>query len=374
MRWRLFHLFLFCLVVGVLATGASEPVRAQEDADLYEIHGVKVDVSAATAAEARMQALAEGERKAFQMLLERLARSEEKAQSERFSDAEVAPLTKDFWVSEEKLSTVRYIATLNYRFRPERVRSLLSRHNIPFVATRSDPILILPVYRGQDQLRLWERPNAWWDAWAGTRVFSLVRTVLPSGDVDDADILSAQDAVAGDVSRLGQLMQRYRVDSVVVAIAEVRPVANNRIEVAVTPLRQGAGGPLNTPITVAQEEEGEGIEALLQRAVRATLAALSADYRNPSQPWTRPVAVTAVNVQVVDIRSYLGIRKRLEDIPGIERVDLVLISPERARLNIVHTATVEELANQLDRVGLALRQSDGEWTLEPRSAPVRDRS
>jgi len=107
---------LLCLIAG--------PGHAQ-GGETYEERGVAVDRTAATATQAREEALAEGRRVALQRLLERLAPPEDRARLPRLSDVQVLDLVQSFEVESERTSAVRYLAILTVRFQPEGIRTLL---------------------------------------------------------------------------------------------------------------------------------------------------------------------------------------------------------------------------------------------------------
>jgi hypothetical protein len=55
--------------------------------------------------------------------------------------------------------------------------------------------------------------------------------------------------------------------------------------------------------------------------------------------------------------------------PQVERVKLVSLSREAARLTIVYPGPTEQLADALSRAGLFLYKQDGEWTVSTEPAP-----
>lgn len=91
----------------------------------YEVSGVEVDVTAADAAAARDQAIVEGQRTALQMLIEDLVGLEKAAQVPLPGDDAISAMVQDFEVESERLSAVRYIGVLTYRFDPSLVDDLL---------------------------------------------------------------------------------------------------------------------------------------------------------------------------------------------------------------------------------------------------------
>ena len=115
-------------IVGALVLGAAlvagGPARA---ANPYEVTGVPVDVTAADAATARDQAIVQGQRKAFGMLMEQLVGADKAATIQTPSDAALANMVQDFEVESERLSSVRYIGVMTFRFDADSVNALIGR-------------------------------------------------------------------------------------------------------------------------------------------------------------------------------------------------------------------------------------------------------
>lgn len=82
----------------------------------YVVSGVPVDVTAADAVTARDQAILEGQRKAFAMLMEQQLGPEKAATITTPSDERLSAMVEDFEVESERISGVRYVGVLTFRF------------------------------------------------------------------------------------------------------------------------------------------------------------------------------------------------------------------------------------------------------------------
>ena len=131
---------------------------------MFNVNNVTVDVKADTATIARTQALAEAERKAFYILIRRLTLTIDEERIPELSPQEIAAYVRDFSVAEEKSSSVRYIARLNYRFKPDEIRALLRAYDVPFAETPSRPAVVIAVYEIGATTELWGEPNPWRDS------------------------------------------------------------------------------------------------------------------------------------------------------------------------------------------------------------------
>ena len=154
---------LICALAVYALIGAGNASAAEDE--VFEVRNIAVDVKAETAAEARAQALREAEQKAFKTMLARLTLRQDRQNLPTLSRTDIAGYVRDFSVAQEKASSVRYIARLNYRFKPEPIRELLRAYNVPFAETSSKPMLVLPVFENAASAVLWDEPNPWRLAW-----------------------------------------------------------------------------------------------------------------------------------------------------------------------------------------------------------------
>src|SRR5277367_352436 len=208
---------------------------------LYTVSNVAVDATAQSATQARDIARAEGERRGFRMLLERLTLKEDWGRLPKVNDGDLLELVQDFEVVSERSSTVRYLATLTFRFRPEPVRRLLRDQGIPFTETRSKPLVVLPVLTTGSQNLLWDDPNPWRAAWGKLAIGDgLVPMQVPLAELADVQAISADQAMKGDKGALAEIGRRYGNDDVLVAQAALSGSGDQRV-LQITTARYGAG-------------------------------------------------------------------------------------------------------------------------------------
>ncbi|MBC8239360.1 MAG: DUF2066 domain-containing protein, partial [Alphaproteobacteria bacterium] len=122
---------------------ASRPALAASD--VFEVTDVPVDATAESAVAARGQALAAGQLEAFTRLLRRLTLRENHAILPIPDTNTVSTYIRDFSVSDERTSSVRYLANLHVRFKSADIRALLGEFGLPFAETISKPTVVLPV-------------------------------------------------------------------------------------------------------------------------------------------------------------------------------------------------------------------------------------
>ncbi|MFC1673482.1 DUF2066 domain-containing protein [Pseudomonadota bacterium] len=356
----------FALVLSVW----SGPLHAAQ-ARLYEVTGVTVDVTAASAAEARAEAQAQGEQKAFAMLLKRMTLQVYHNRLPQPLPAQITTMIQDFAVEEEKASSVRYIAKMNYHFRADQVRELLDNYEIPYAETASKPVLMLPVYQAAGALMLWDDPNPWrtaWENYAQGAPTGLVPMVMPMGDLQDLRTIGAEQAIEGDMKLLEEIATRYDAGDVVVAHGILRMDSyNGLVELDVYLTRFGSALQEQTVVKSFTAGMGEDTQTVLQRAAEQLTAQVEDNWKQDNLIQAGTAQVLPISVPVAGLKSWVSVRERLNGVAIVQNAEMVLLRRDVVRLNLHFIGDAEQLALSLDQADLALWQEAGNWYLAPKN-------
>mgnify|MGYP005637876795 CR=1 FL=1 len=336
-------------------------------ANVFEIKGVPVDVTAETATKARESALARGQDEAFRRLLERLTLVEDRERLPELGGEDVTTFVSDFSVLGEKTSAVRYLAKLNVRFKPAPIRQLLRSMGVRFAETQSKPILVLPIYQTARGSALWEDCNDWRNAWNLRRASEgLVELALPLGDLADISAVNVEQAVRGDVERLTGLAVRYNAGDTIVAFARLGLEAGavqRRVDVSVT--RFSAHREPETDLIAMPQLADESQEALLVRAADEVARRLEENWKRENLLTHDGQGISAVTVPITGLKDWLDVKRRLAKVSVIRQLEIVLLSLDEVRINLHYVGAPEQLQTALGQADLALVREDQEWVLYP---------
>lgn len=330
---------------------------------LYTVSNVQVDTTAQSATQARDIARAEGERRGFRMLLERLTLKEDWGRLPKVNDGDLLELVQDFEVVSERSSTVRYLATLTFRFRPEPVRRLLRDQGIPFTETRSKPLVVLPVLTAGDQSLLWDDPNPWRAAWAKLAIAEgLVPMQVPLAELADVQAINAAQAVKGDKAALAEIGRRYGNADVLATQATLSGAGDQRT-LQIATARYGAGFSDQTWVGSVTAAPGESDDDFYARAAASMVADVTEAWKKATLSRSGDTASLVVTVPVTGLKDWVVVRERLQSIPAIQRATLLSLSPTGARVEIRYAGDPAQLQLVLSQRDLALAQGDPDWTL-----------
>jgi|HigsolmetaAR203D_1030402.scaffolds.fasta_scaffold00093_12 hypothetical protein len=342
---------LVVLTVFLLSAMGALPSVAQERGGLFTVSDVKVDVSGATTTDARERAFAEGQVKAFQMLLDRLGVDQSRFNAGMASEIELGQVLRSFQVDQESTTAGRYMATLTYQFRPDEVRELLRSRSIDFAATVSKPVVVIPVYRSPAGPRLWDSPNPWLDAWLdfpGGEGF--VPVIVPFGDLQDIRDITTEQAMAGDRAAIEAIVSRYEAGSAIVAVAEPRDGA---IDVSYTRYDLEFGDTMSS-VTV---DQGADEPTMLAEATRQVSAQLEAAWRDRTRIQSGQRSTLALLVPLRgDGSDWFSIQRRLRQVSTIVATRVVSLSPYEAVLEVDYVGDQEQFRLALAQRDLMLEQ------------------
>ena len=351
--------FLTIIAMLGMVLLSAVPARAT---GMFEVRDVAVDATAASAAEARDQALAEGQREAFYRLLQRLTLRQHRELLPNLDANTIATYVRDFSVSGEKTSEVRYLARISVRFKEADVRTLLDEFGLPFSETASKPVVVLPILNRAGTATLWREPNPWRAAWASKPLPALpVPLLLPVGDIEDVGIVSAEQALVGDRAALNALASRYDAGATIVVRADIATIGAPHVELTITRYDRGLSAEtLSQRVTAVL---GETVDKVLGRAVVTAVDAIEESWKGQNLMRFDEGGILAVSVPLRSLEHWLTVRRQLSAIAVIDRTDMILLSRQEALLNIHYIGGVDQLTRALAQSDLTLREFEGVWSL-----------
>ena len=276
-------------------------------------------------------------------------------------------MVSDFEIETEATSTVRYLGTLTFRFYADAVRQYLAGSGARFTATRSPPIVVVPILTEGDRSLLWDEGNLWLAAWASRGGGALVPVRVPIGDLNDIAAVDTERALAGDLASFDALTRRYGAADTLVAEARIDPttiVPGGEAVVALTAKRYGPAG-----LVATFEEEVRGsaddLPALYASAVDALDAQIERNWKSQALTTTGATVGNRLEVSAA-IRSldeWLEMQRRLQQVSAVQGVDLRYLAMREARFDLVYAGDPLGLTRALQGRGLQLMADGTAWTL-----------
>ena len=332
-----------CVLMVVL--GGIPQANAADD--VFTVPRVSIDSKGESSAAARDVALNEGRVVAFTKLLQRLTAKSSWGTLPQFTAEELDDVVLGIEISNEKTSSIRYLADVTYSFQPDAVRDLLRRRSIPFSESQSRAAVVLPLYDTGQGIQLWEDDNPWAKAWQNKRLtHELVPLLAPLGGVEDLMAISTDDAVNGDRTRLRGYAQKYNVEDVLIAYARLQERQSvEELSVRLTRFGgQGVSAQASTTDLVVRNTQQLPVEDLMDFAIDQGVERLQSAWK--SQTIVRSDGVTRTlrsSVQFKKFSDWLDIRDGLQSLPMVQQIDVTSLSLNGADIVVRHVGSFDQL-------------------------------
>jgi hypothetical protein len=351
---------LYASLAGAVALAAAGPSFAAPNDDVYTVGNYPVDAQAANAVAAKKKALADGQKAAFRSLLKRVVPVTDYARLKRLASLRSSDFFEGVSVRSERNSSTRYIASLDFSFRPDSVRAVLQQEGIPFVEEQAREVIVVPVVRNaQGAADKGAAARAWVATWQS---LDLEHTLTPM------DVQRLKPAIHPDTLKMlidgtgGQriLAGEYGRPYVVVAIAEP-DAATKRLKVTLAGI--DAVGPINlkrsykifdNDTAYAMELAavvGQGVIEGRWKAIKTGTGA--AGYGEQ----------IVVEARFASFAEWRGMRERLLGLQGVNDLRIESESAQGAGLRLRFPGGGPALAAALRSHGLLLQAAGAGWVL-----------
>ena len=352
-----FKYLYFFLMISCCFLGRSSEVEANQ---VFKVENIEVDETSHTAIAAREKALEIGQKKAWELLVRRVTLTDENSQIVELSLDEIKSLVQSYEVVRERVSPVRYLATLTVIFNPNLVREILLKNGVTFSETPSLPILLIPVFETNSVSRLWKTPNPWMNVWRENLYDdSLIRFIIPEGDLQDIKYLSAAQAISEKLVHFNPIMKKYGVHKVVVAkISRKFDFVDNLPFLELTSRAPVQGDFEETIIDIIKIPPDTDLDALMNVGKQKTIRSLNEAWKKQNQVVSGVKQRISVEIPIVSLKHWLSIRSKLREIGTLKTSELVSLTKKRALVDFWIMGTLKQLDNALQYKRLTLFENN----------------
>lgn len=344
--FRLFALILLIIVTNnptaIYGKGATKV-----SAPLYYVKGVMEFAKADTAVNAQEIAKAAAMKKAFQILVRRLAFAE--SSSMNVSEELLESLVLAYAVENERMSGKNYQATFSFQFDPEGMRNFLKTEGVDFTENRAARILLIPVLRKSEDIKIWEG-NVWADFWKENTVFSPLQPYnLPKRDLFDKNNWPQESYPEIRSAQVEAFLNHYKTSGIVVA------ELNLTTEGAQLNLRYYSKSGYLADSAIA-ELEGTDIQELFRLTQMQTQSFLDRVGKRNRSSIRKTTQVLDIVIPAEDVNDLKAKISHLLEIENIQKVAEYELSNQQAVARLFFEGTLEDLQEKLQKSGMELRR------------------
>lgn len=355
----------FGVVLLAMAPFAAAAAPGADKA--FTVANYPVEARAKDAVTAKDMAMTDGQQAAFRSLLKRIVPVTAYDRLKRLQGVKAGDLIDGVSIRSESNSSTEYIASLDFSFQPDGVRTILRREGVPFVDTQAGVVLLVPTVR-EGAAGTPSAAASWTAAWRG---LDLAHTLTPlklealKPEVHADTIKMVTDGTGGG-DRV--LRGEYKADRVILAVADL-DTAGRRL--TVTLAGEDSVGPIHWKRTYRMAP-GDHAYALELAAVvglgvlEGRWKAMQADGHGGVDGLAAGGAPVQIQVAFSGLAQWNDIRGQLLDTRGVEDVRIDGVSARSAEVSLSFPGGAERLADAMAAKGLQLKSEGGVWVLRSR--------
>lgn len=330
---------------------------------IFVVEGVEVDVSAENSVAAQDQAFEQAQVKAYKVLAQRMV-ADAQAKSLKTPDSlTISSLIKDYEVTNEQISAVRYVGTYTFRFNENAVSEFFSVSGVSFTNTGSKTLLVLPIYQRHGKNTIWSEDNIWLQGWSNEHLSGgLVPVEVPIGDLADIADIDDDNALSYNRRNLDRMLSRYGASeaAVMIAVPDINllnvkngnETAKGRLRISVYRTDRAVAEHVQDIELVANGKETR--DALYSKAVMKSYAVLQKDWKNKTLAAAADTQHYTVHTNFRTIRQWATIRQALLTTSGLKNFTVLSLKKKEAILSFSYRGDEERLRNSLKRGSLIL--------------------
>lgn len=341
------------LVAGLVMSSAH---AAQPP--VYTVASVAVNIEATDAVSAKAKAIAQGGQRALRTLMSRLVAFKAHNRLPELSADAVDGLVDGFVVRDERFSSTRYIAKLDFTFDAAKVRDLLNRFGLPHTDQQSQPVALLPVAYDGVSIEQWRAAWSALDLKHG--LAPLLMTPAQAAASLPTDMELTDDAVAALKVRLG-------ARRLVLAAASLDGTGES-LRIAMIG-QDGVGQFSFSQSFRIHDEDARGAAEHAAQIARLALEArwrLTALKTQGALDGPAQLETFTMTAAFDSLRAWQEMRRTIESVPGAQDIEIKSLFAGGADVVLSFPGGPDRFAKAAGAKGLSLSQSGGDLILRRR--------
>lgn len=355
---------VFFVVIMQICVASSAFANAQ----IFNVEGVEIDITAESAVKAREMAFEKAQMDAFAILKKRMLGEGEAEQFPPQDVSTIGALIQDFQVKDEKLSSVRYIATYDFRFKQDAVKALFDGSGMRYTDMSSALALVLPYYQKGVTTHLWSPYNVWMKAWAaGDHQDGVVPMVVPLGDLQDVRDIREEDGLSYDDRRLDNMLQRYGAGEAIILMAvpdEALAAVNGANDPAsgfmkIHVYRTDRGRPEYVQPIRIETRPNDTLSSFMSHAVGRVKNTLRQNWKDRTVADPAQNSTIEARVPISSLQEWAKIQRALRNTYVLKSFELKKLTPSQAMITISFDGHIDRLRTALEGANIVLEREYG---------------
>lgn len=317
---------------------------------------VLADITGDSPADAQQKATDYAQKRAFFLLLSKLAPEKAATIAKSLSDQQVLSNIRGYEVIQDKLDGNRYIANYRVSVSEDMIERLLTKDTPQADAGDPSHILLLPVYTDEHQhTMLWEPENMWRSMVNSTALERGEGLLLvPYGDPIDMQAADAATILSSSYDALKQMADRYGAQEIVIAHAQVQPNATPAA-LKISLRRLGSHFDKTKDLYMEAQSDTDSAESIFPGAAQAMteqLKEIARYYRGDQEKRIADAKQLKVQASFRRLSDWVQMQQSLAKLPRVIKLQVDQISVQSAQATLFYDGTPEAMMQIMQANGL----------------------
>ncbi|MCE3255870.1 MAG: hypothetical protein K0R25_1364 [Rickettsiaceae bacterium] len=349
--WRFYLIFILFFNVSLANAAGSEQ---------YAVNGIVINAAAKSPAQARTTAIANGQRNAFVILLNRLGVDEKFAAN--FGDDAISDMVSSRQIIDEKIAGNNYSATLNLIFSESFVKHYLGDKTKFAEVPKAESYLIIPIKLEKQKSVLWEENNDW--KYAFENIIKSKKTTsikLPKGDVEDMVSFNSKNLNADNFTNFDAIAGKYKIDAIILTYFDFDSI-ENKVNITLKIIHKFQVNSVRLDfVNVSQLP----LEELVNKVAAKTFDYIADLSKTESGESSQSGLIsTNIDILVSNLDEWLAIKSKLEDPKIASSLKIISISKDMIKTEIIYNRSNGDIINFFAKKNLFLqKKSEGGYIL-----------
>lgn len=326
---------------------------AQDKNVLYQVRNIQVNVSEKNAAVAREKGLYQAQETAFSTLSKRLLPDDDFIPE--IDHSTIESMIDSFQISDEKISSTQYQATVHIDFIPQIVENYFRSLGRDQILSPSPPVLVVPFWQKAEQAtNLWDKNNEWSNTWSQQVSHNqLIPIVLPLGDLQDRSEIPDLSVLSQSSSYFQPIMQRYGVKKIVIAVLSTTTLSDHEGSQVFLMTYEEADTNQSQTLSIT---DLSAHQTVFQKGVDRSVQFLETEWKRKASQQSDQSSVIRVYSEFQELGDWVKLQQKLKNLSTVKALDLEKLSQGRADFQLTIKGSVNALKLDLQSYGFQLSE------------------
>lgn len=330
--------------------------HAAESPDVYSVSKVKVYAESDSLDNARREALNQGIRDSFEIILKRVLPHSLHWKLDQIRQETAYDVMQEYKTSDERMTSNSYMATVDITFNGEEITKKLNLLGAKYATNYTGKFLVITNLTKKFQPI---KSEAWDKIWENAPdEFGLVRFTYPINDLEDFYVLSNLNKDVISLQILAPLLKKYEATGAYFISSNIKSgqVDSEILEVTADGIEQ-----LNFPYKMDDKLSDEDNYKHLMLTLYEYL---DEKYKGVNKFAENETYRSRLVSLVPDAKSWAHIREQLEFVGGVQDVEIVKMNKSQVIFDLVYNVDPEYLSINLKSDNFRIFEEKGVQLIE----------